>query len=303
MSLYLKHRPTKLDDIVGNKEVTEPLAKLLKQKEVPHAFLLTGTSGCGKTTIGRIIAKEVGSKGFDIKEIDSADFRGIDTVRKIRNDSQFSPTESKALVWIMDEVHQLTSAAQNALLKILEDTPKHVYFVLCTTEEQKIIKPIKGRCQVFNVNPLDDNEMISLLKDVAKKEGEKIDTKILKIIAKSAFWQPRNALQILEQVIAVPKKNRAKIASKIVSLENLSIDLARLLIKRGTGWKEVREVLKGLKTQEPETIRRTVLGYCTAVLLNKDDERIGLVMEHFIDPFYDSAFNGVVYASYSVIKS
>ena len=303
MELYKRHRPKNLQEIVGNRETVTTLQSMVESKNLPHTFLLTGNTGTGKTTLARIIAKEVGSKGFDIKEINSADFRGIDTVRSVISNSQFAPVESKAIVWILDELHTMGNIQQTALLKILEDTPKSVYFVLCTTNGEKLLKAIRSRCSTFNMNNLDEDESIELLKQVCKKEKEKIDNEVLKTIAKSAAGRPRETIQILEQVIATPKKQRLKMASKIVSVENQAIDLARVLIKQGAGWKEVREILKGLKEVEPETVRRVVLGYCTAVLLNKDNERVGLVMENFIEPYYDSGFNALLLSCYTIIKN
>ena len=302
MELYKKHRPTKLKEIVGNRETVTTLQGMMESKNLPHTFLLTGSTGTGKTTLARILAKEVGSNGDDLKEINSADFRGIDTIRSIIRNASYSPSVSKARVWILDEVHMLNGISQNALLKVLEDTPSHVYFILCTTDPQKLIKPIKSRCSLFQMNVLDEDEADILLKSTVKKENETLDKKVSEQIVKTSLGHPRNALQILEQVLSTPKKNRLKIASKLITTETQSIDLARVLIKKGTGWKEVRMLLKGLKKDDAESIRYSVIGYCSAVLLNRDDEHIGFVLETFIDNFYDSNFSGLVLACYTVIK-
>ncbi|TET23413.1 MAG: AAA family ATPase [Candidatus Cloacimonadota bacterium] len=300
MSLYHKYRPTELTSIVGNQGVVESLSGMLK-KDTPHVFLLTGPTGCGKTTIGRIIATELGAVGSDFAEMDTADFRGIDTIRKIRETAHFSPLNSTCRVWLMDECHKLTGDAQSALLKILEDTPKHVYFILCTTDPQKLLPTIKGRCSLFEMAPLEEKEMFSLLRKVIKAEDEVLEKVVYDQIIQDSFGHPRNALQILDKVLRVDPENRLAVATKAAENQSQSIELCRILLKGG-GWKRVREILKGLKNEDPESIRRHVLGYCQSVLLNGDADNAGLVMEEMIEPFYNTGFPGLVFACYSIVK-
>lgn len=300
MNLYLKYRPKSLDDVVGNTNTIESLQSMI-EKGLPHALLLTGPTGCGKTTIGRILAEEVGSIGSDFKEVDSADFRGIDTVREIRSKAQYSALEGSARVYLIDEVHQMTSAAQNALLKILEDTPKHVYFILCTTDPQKLLKTVKGRCQTFPLTTLEDSEMLSLIRRVTKAEGESLQKTVYKQIVLDSLGHPRNALQILDKVLSVDEDSRLDVAKQQAEKENQSIELCQALIQ-GKGWGTVADILKGLKKEDPEGIRRQVLGYAGAVALNgKDPERMGLVLESFSDPYYDTNFAGLVLSCLSVL--
>jgi len=302
MNLYLKYRPQTLEEIIGNREVVESLQNMLANpKTCPHSFLLTGPTGCGKTTIGRIIAKELGAKGTDFIEVDSADFRGIDTIREIRKVAQYKPIEGDVRVWLVDEVHKTTNDAQNALLKILEDTPTHVYFILCTTDPQKLLPTIKGRCSTFEVRPLEEKQMFSLLRKVVKAEEENLEKQVYDQIIQDSFCYPRNALQILDQVLRVNPENRLATATKAAENQSQSIELCRILLKGG-GWKRVAEILKGLKNEDPESIRRHVLGYCQSVLLNKDEERCGLIMEEMIEPFYNTGFSGLVFACYTIIK-
>lgn len=303
MSLYLKYRPKTLDEIKGNNQTIHTLEGMLVDIEkAPHAYLLTGPTGCGKTTIGRIIADRLGCVGNDFREVDSADFRGIDTIREIRKNSMFKSLEGPVRVWLIDECHKLTNDAQNALLKILEDTPKHVYFVLCTTEPQKLIPTIKGRCSQFQVAPLNERQMLGLLKRTARSEGVKLDGEIYDQIIQDSFGLPRNALQILEQVLSVEDEQRLEVARKAAEEQSESIQLCRALLKGGN-WKTVREILNGLKDQDPEGIRRHVMGYAQSVLLGGEDNRAGLVLEEFLEPFYNTGFPGLVYACYAITKN
>jgi DNA polymerase-3 subunit gamma/tau len=306
MSLYLKYRPYDLSQVKGNADVISSLEGLLhfsKVKDCPHTFLLHGQTGCGKTTVGRIIANMLGCVGEDFVEINSASFRGIDTVREIINNSQFMPIEGLCRVWLIDECHKLTNDAQNALLKILEDTPSHVYFILCTTEPQKLIATIKGRCVQFQLLPLNETELKQLLRRVAHKEGEELEDNVLDQIVGSSKGFPRNALQILEVVLSATLENRLETAKKAEAEVIQSIELCRALAKKAP-WKEIAKILEGLKDQEPEGIRRAVLGYCQAVLLKGSDQPLfGLIMEEFMNTTYDNGFIQITYACYSICKA
>ena len=302
MSLYQKHRPTELADLHGNKELKEALSSMLCDSEkCPHAFLLTGPTGCGKTTIGRIIAKSVGASGIDIKEIDNTDFRSLDSIREIRSQCNFLPMESKAQAWIMDECHQLLAPSQSALLKVLEDTPKHVYFVLCTTDPQKLLPTLKGRCSQFVVGTLSDDEMLGLLRKVVKAEGKSIAKKVYEQIIQDSLGHARNALVILGKVLQVSADTQLETAKQSAELTSQSIELCRALMGNA-GWKQIASILSGLKEQDSESTRRQVLGYCAAVLTKTENDKAGLIMENFIEPFYNSGFPGLVFACYSVVK-
>jgi DNA polymerase III subunit gamma/tau len=303
MSLYLKYRPQSLDQIKGNGDIISMVEKMTSNlKTCPHSFLLTGPTGCGKTTLGRIIADRLGCKGQDYKEVDSADFRGIDTIREIRRNSQYKSLESPCRVWLLDEVHKLSNDAQNALLKILEDTPAHVYFILCTTDPQKLIDTIKGRCQHFQMQTLSDEQLFGLLRRVVREEGQTLEKEVYELIIQNSLGHPRNALQSLEQVLSVEPERRLEIARLTEAKQAEIIQLCRALMKRES-WKSIKGILAGLKEQEPETIRRAVLGYCQSVLFKEDNTIAGLIMEFFMDPTYNSGFAQIVFNCYSITKS
>ncbi len=227
MSLYLKHRPADFSQVIGNTEVIQSIENMLKKENHPHVYLLTGETGCGKTTIARIMAGLVDSKGMDLKEMNSADFRGIDSIREIIKTCQLRPIESKARVWIIDECHKLTNDAQNAFLKVLEDTPKHVYFILCTTEPNKLLSTIKNRCNQFTVSLLTEKEMFRLLRKVVKVEGDEVEKEVLEQIASDSLGHPRAALQVLEQVLNVEPEMRMETAQRKAEEYNEVIELAR----------------------------------------------------------------------------
>jgi DNA polymerase III gamma/tau subunit len=304
MSLYQKYRPLSLDQIKGNSDLISTLKSMLSNLDTcPHVFLLHGPKGCGKTTIGRIIATNVGCKGNDFVEVNASNNRGIDTIREIIKNAQFQPLEGQSRAWLIDEAHRCTGEFQDASLKILEDTPKHVYFILCTTEPEKLKKTVKDRCQIFQVNPLNDSQIISLLRGVVRGEGQTLDKGIYERIAQDGLGHPRNALQILEQVLNSPSERRLEIAKQTLLEESQSIELCRALMKNRVHWNEVTQILKGLKDQEPEGIRRHILGYCQSVLLNGENDRAAFIIETFYDPLYDIGWPGLVYCCYSIIKN
>lgn len=306
MSLYLKYRPQSLDEIKGNEEVISALKTLLKKKDkedFPHTFLFYGSTGTGKTTTARILAKELEVSNFDLREINVADFRGIDTVREIIKSSQFLPLNGSRRMWIIDEAQKLTSDAQNAFLKILEDSPAHVFFVICTTEPQKLIDTLKGRCLQFQMKPLTERQMYGLLRQIVIAEGQELTREVYDQIILDSMGSPRNALQILEQVLNVDPENRLKIAQQTAEKQSQSIELCRALIKNES-WKGISQILQSIKDQDPESIRRHVLSYCQSILLRGEiNDRAGLIMELFKEPFYNSQFAGLVYACYSICRN
>lgn len=305
MSLYLKYRPKSLDEVIGNTYIVSYLKGIFEPESEldtkPHVFLLHGDTGCGKTTLARIIAAQTGCDSIDLKEINVADFRGIDTVREIIKSSRYNSIGGGSRVWIFDEFHKSTNDAQNALLKLLEDTPSNAYFILCTTEKEKVIATIRGRCIELQVKPLNETEMQKLLRIVCRGEGKKIPIAVYEQIIQDSFGLPRNALQILDKVLAVPEEQQLEIAQQSAVQASQSIELCRALIGKSQ-WKEVRTILTGLKDQDPEGIRRHVLGYAQSVLLKGEMDKAAHVLEEFREPLYNVGFPGLVLYCYTVVK-
>lgn len=304
MSLYHKYRPSSFEEIKGNSDIVSALEGMLSNPDkMSRVYLFHGATGCGKTTLARIIKTSLNVWNEDYQEIDSAQFNGVEMIRQLRRNCQFQPVKSDWRIYVLDEVHMLSSAAQEATLKVLEDTPPHVIFILCTTDPQKLKKTIRGRCSQFQVNPLTDREMKGLLKQVTKAEEDSLKKDVLNQIILDANGHPRNALQILEQVLSTDKDKRLEAAKQTAQEYSQSIELCKALLSNSS-WKAVAKILSGLKKQDAENIRRHVLGYAQAVLLNgKDDEKAGLILEEFIEPTYNSGFPQITLASYLVIKN
>jgi len=305
MNLYIKYRPQSFDKVYGNEEVVSSLSKLVKKKEIPQVILFTGPTGCGKTTIARILAKELKAEN-SLTEMDSAQFTGIDVIRDIRKKSRYIPIGGGAKVFIMDEVHQISSAAQEGFLKELEDTPKNVYYFLCTTNPEKLRPTLKGRCIQYQLDLLSNEDMKSLLEYVVKKENDELDKKVYKSIVSNAKGHPRNALNILQQVLSVSKKKRLKIAENYEVEESESILLCRSLLNQ-EGYDAAQKILKGLQNQNPESIRRHVLGYCQSILLGNDwkgsHQKAAIILEEFSEPTYDMGFVQIIRACFSYYYS
>ena len=218
--LYRKWRPKVFADVSGQPQVTITLKNELKSARINHAYLFTGTRGTGKTTCAKILAKAVNclnpqdgdpcgeceickgiDEGFvmDIAEIDAASNNGVDNIRTIIEEAAFTPTKAKYRVYIIDEVHMLSTGAFNALLKTLEEPPKHVIFILATTEPQKLPVTILSRCQRFDFKRISIDDIIKRLKIICSESNIEIEDGALKIIAKMSDGAMRDAISILER--------------------------------------------------------------------------------------------------------
>ena len=201
-ALHVEYRPKTWDDVIGkrNKKTVNRLKKVLKRRNV-RTFLLSGPSGCGKTSIARLIVKEVGCSDAEFYETNAANNRGIDAMRQIIRMCYYRPLVGPCKVVLLDEAHQLTTEASEALLKITEEPDEWVYFILATTNPEKLIPTLRGRCSHFKVFLLDPSEIKALLLKVIDKEGiVGVTEKVLEEIVHKAEGSPRRALVFLEQI-------------------------------------------------------------------------------------------------------
>ena len=223
LALYRRWRPQRFSEVVGQEEIVKTLRNAVASNEVAHAYLFAGERGIGKTSVARILARAINcpqredgepcnecpvctaiiaNRSLDIIEIDGASNRGIDHIRRLREEVNFAPTELKRKVYIIDEVHMLTNEAFNALLKTLEEPPPHAVFVFATTEPHKVPRTIVSRCQAFEFRRIPAGRIAEHLKRVAESEGVELNEDALSIIARRANGGMRDALVILEQAIS-----------------------------------------------------------------------------------------------------
>lgn len=230
ISLYRKYRPRDFSEVVGQDVVCKTLQNAISLNRLSHAYLFSGPRGTGKTTLARILAKCLNcEKGptetpcktcslcqriqeghcLDVIEIDAASTRGIDDIRDLREKIKFSPTEGKHKIYIVDEIHQLSSDAKDALLKTLEEPPENTFFIFATTEPHKLAATIHSRCQHFEFKRISMQDIQLQLKTVAKKEKIQADEKTLALIAATADGALRDALSLLDQMTALCGKTLA----------------------------------------------------------------------------------------------
>lgn len=305
MEFYKRYRPTMFKHVIGQEDAVSTLQKLLEHKETfPHALLFTGPSGTGKTTFARILQKKLECSDTDFKEVNCADFRGVDMVRDIRLKYNMGTLGGESRIYLIDEAHQLSKDAQNALLKMLEDTPDHVYFMLATTEPGKLLRTIQTRTTEIRTRALTIGELAILLGDVCCKEKLTISEAVSDRIVECADGSARKALVLLNQVINLDGEETQLSAVLSSDTKHQSIEIARAILNPRARWADVAKLLKAID-EEPEAIRRLVLAYASSVILGggKLAPRAYLIVSAFRDHFFDCGKAGLVAAAYEVVAA
>ena len=269
-ALYRKFRPLKFEDMVGEDHITRTLKNQIMANRVGHAYLFNGGRGTGKTTSAKILARAVNCLNLqdgepcneceicreilegsltDVVEMDAASNNGVEDIRSIREEVNFLPTKAKYRVYIIDEVHMLSTGAFNALLKTLEEPPEHVKFILATTEPQKLPTTILSRCQRFDFKRITDENIIKRLKIICSESDIKISEAALKLIAILAEGAMRDGISILERCCQeTTEEIDVEIVKELVGipqLEHIS-NLTRSILEQneGNALKEIDEVIK-----------------------------------------------------------
>ncbi|MBL1434354.1 DNA polymerase III subunit gamma/tau [Candidatus Wolfebacteria bacterium] len=201
-ALYRKYRPQKFSEVVGQDHITKVLEGAIAQDNIGHAYLFSGTRGLGKTTVARIFAKAIGCTENDLYEIDAASHTGIDNIRELSENVYTLPFDSPYKVYIIDEVHMLSKSAFNAFLKTLEEPPKHVVFILATTETEKLPDTIISRCQTFTFKKPSRKVLADVVTKISTKEGFTLEAAAAELIALLADGSFRDAQSILQKIHA-----------------------------------------------------------------------------------------------------
>ncbi len=228
LALYRKYRPKTFDEVIGQEHIVRALKNQIKNDEISHAYLFTGTRGTGKTSIAKIFARAINcmhpndaspcgkcevcqglldASNMDILEIDAASNNRVDEIRELRENVKYLPVVGKYKVYIIDEVHMLTDSAFNALLKTLEEPPAHVVFILATTEVQKLPATILSRCMRFDFKLVDNDKIVGLLAKIFDENGIKYESEALNLIAKLGKGSVRDSLSLADMCVAYTNKS------------------------------------------------------------------------------------------------
>lgn len=303
MSLINKYRPSNFEGVAGNQITIGKIKALLDKNDPKRTFLLSGPMGCGKTTIGRVIAKYVGcDTDFDFIEVDAAALNGVAPARELRNTCHYRSLTQGPRVWLIDECHRMTKPAQEILLKTFEEPPSHAFFILATTEPQALEKTVVDRFSHFKVAPLTEEEFKSFIKKIARREKIEVPEEVIELLFDKSEGRPRSALNMLEKIATSPVDEMLSMIKDEQEAESEVIELCRLLIKKAS-WNDVRKVLKSVMDKEdPETIRRIVLGYMTSILLKSDNNEAFEIASNFMSPFYTNGKSDLVFYCYQALS-
>jgi DNA polymerase-3 subunit gamma/tau len=230
MVLYRKYRPQSFNEVMGQDNIVNTLKNQIKLGTVSHAYLFIGSRGTGKTSIARIFAKELGVTTNDIYELDAASNNGVDEIRELTDSVSTLPLESKYKVYILDEAHMLSKSASNALLKTLEEPPKHVIFILATTEANKIQETILSRTEVYNFKKPTQEILKKAVMTVSEKEGFKIDKDSAELISILGDGSFRDTLGNLQKILSISKDKKIDFEEVSVVLGAPKVEMINNLV-------------------------------------------------------------------------
>lgn len=315
MTLNIDHRPTEFDGLWGNAATLSSLKSVFVEREhdYPKAVLLHGPKGCGKTTIARIIAdillgKPYQKAGQNFSQIDGGDVKA-DTVRQIKQMVRFKPIKAKRRIWLIDEAHMIGQGGdteknipQNNMLTLLEEPPKHVCFILCTTDPARLVATIRSRCHEFEVSYLNRKDMSGLLKEVLGKENvDWVSDEVLGEVFEASDGCPRDALKILDQVVDLDPEKMIDSVQAFGTQEKNIIDLGKAVLS-GQSWDRVRKIIKEMDLSNPEQARRAMLSWMMKeTMAGRNVELCAGIYDCFKDPTYSTGKPGFVFACHQAV--
>lgn len=271
-SLLTKYRPQSFEEVIGNKIAIKNLEATVKSDSCPHAFLLTGPSGVGKTTTARIIAKQLNASIF---EIDVASNSSVDDIRRFVEKVPLRPiTVEPNVLYILDECQTLGRTSQNTswqpLLKPIEDAPPFAYFAFCTTDAQKVPTTIKTRCYPVDLKPLKAPDIEELLEVVSELEGWKVENDVFQAIVQASEGSARRALSVLQAGHSCKSKDElSTLVAGVERDDNPALEIARHLVKGGRSWKQLSILLEKIEDFDEAVI--SITRYL-AVAMTRSDE-------------------------------
>jgi DNA polymerase III gamma/tau subunit len=307
MSLYQKYRPTTFDEVYGQDEAVKILKAVteMPQDKRPHVFLFGGASGCGKTTLAKVFARAIGvdPETMNFRTLDASKDRSIERIRELSDQLAVRPMGNKAQgrIFLLDEAHQLLKPAQEALLKMCEDTPSSAYIIFATTEPDQLGKALRSRCKTITIKALSPKAIYQNLKRVATAECIDVSDEDLQKIAQNSDNSARVSLQILETYVLNGGNIDKAISMNGGTGEELkaeTINLCRAIVSRKDDWAMVVDFCTKYKGQS-EPVRQAVLGYLKACLMKARSKaervRFAGLIECFLEPHYDCGDVALLY--------
>ena len=298
MALYQEIRPENFDDIVGNSSIIGALRTMIRKppKSRSHCYLLKGPYGCGKTTIARILAGELGSDESSMIKISANNTNGIDTVREISVNAHLIGLGGKAKTYIIDESHELTARAQQGFLDIIEDNPPHCYFIFCTTNPAAIIAGIHSRCSEYEVTLLRKEEIGKVLDRACEMKSLTISLDVIECIMQLCDGSPREALVFLEQIEGIENDDKAiEVMVSGTEKDSTVLELLKLMImapdQRRKKWKQIIMTYDTISA-DSEVIRKSILTFLFNRLKKYDRVEDALDITHLLKIFSISTFYG-----------
>lgn len=297
--LITKYRPRDFDEVVGHVEVMGTLQRAMASDSHPHAYLITGISGLGKTTIARIIAKTFDA---EVLEVDAASHSKVEEMRELVETAQhMSLSGAGVRLFLIDEAHRLSANAWDALLKVVEEPPPHLYIALCTTNLGRVPTTIQTRCYHVRLLPLRRDDMEMLLSTIAAMEQWKVNADVMAAVIRAAEGSPRQGLTLLQSVHDAESVDEVRRVIQLRDAADPLNQIVRLLLKGRTNWGQVQRLLSRVRDDEYEESLIGLGRYCCAVMLQAESEaaarRAWSILEALVYPATSYDRKAVLYAA------